>query len=194
MDYKVCNIEGFEGLYHIFSNGDIYSVRKRKLVKTHTNGHYNYQYVCLTGHNKQQLRTGIHRIIAHHWISPQPANHIALGRYEVNHIDTNAMNNNYLNLEWVTHHDNMDKAHDLKGVWCKGRKAGFKHTISTKKLMSYKKKTKVMLFNDNEQVIKDSIQDAANYLSVSRRTIERYNNTYKTIKGFKIKSLYIILY
>jgi transcriptional regulator with AAA-type ATPase domain len=190
MEYKDCTIKGFEGLYRIYENGDIYSMRKQKFIKQHPNGvYYKYMYVCLTGHNKQQLRTGVHRIVALHWIGQQPKNHQFLGEYEINHIDCNKLNNHYSNLEWVLHRDNILKAQEYRGIWCNGRKSGFNHSEHTRLLMSEAKKIKCLLFNDSQEVIKDSIQETANYLNVSRRTIERHINSYTTLKGFKIKSL-----
>jgi hypothetical protein len=190
MEYKVCSIKGFEGLYNIYENGDIYSVRKHRLIKQHSNGlYYKYMYVCLIGHNRQQLRTGVHRIIALHWIGQQPENHKVLGPYEINHRDHNTLNNHYTNLEWVLHRDNMQAAQHFRGQWRDGRHSDFNHSEHTKQLMSEKKKVKCLLFNDSQHIPCDSIKDAANKLSVSRRTIERRINSYTTVKGFKIKSL-----
>lgn len=190
IEYKKCTIQGFENLYLIYSNGDIYSLRKHRLLKPYPNGMYNYQYVTLTGHTKGvYLRTGIHRIVAMHWLDKQPDTHIALGKYEINHIDGDTTNNDYTNLEWVSRSENMRKAYERRGKWMKGRKPGFKASKSAKQKMSEKKKKLVLLFNDNERLMFDSIQDTADYLGVHRRSIERRKNRYTTIKGFNVRYL-----
>lgn len=189
MKHKQCSIKGFEKLYYIYENGDIYSVRKKRLLKHQPNGVYRYMYVCLTGRNKQQLRTGVHRLVAHHWINPQPERHPVLGKYEINHIDGNTLNNHYSNLEWITHSENMRKAVDLNGRWLIGRPKGLPHKQSTKQLMSEAKMISTILKKGGIEVNCASIQDAADYINVSRRTIERNKNSYKTVKGFSIRTL-----
>jgi hypothetical protein len=184
--YKECNIKGFEGLYHIYPD-HIYSVRKKRIVKTHSNN--NYQYVCLTSHTGKQLRTGIHRIIAHHWICPQPSNHSVLGRYEVNHRDCNKFNNHYTNLEWITHSKNIEHAKNLKGNWCKGRQPGFKTSCETRFKMALKKYKPVLLFNSDIEINQPSMSDAADYLKTSLRQVQRYISTNKPLNGFIIKPL-----
>jgi hypothetical protein len=184
--YKDCAIKGFEGLYHIYPD-HIYSVRKKRIVKTHTNN--NYQYVCLTDHEGQQLRTGIHRIIAHHWISPQPESHIVLGRYEINHKDCDKFNNHYSNLEWVTHSANIQHARGLIGNWSKGRQSGFNVSRETRFKMSLKKYKPVLLFNDSQSINIDSMALAADYLKTSLRQVQRYISTNKPLNGFIIKPL-----
>jgi hypothetical protein len=190
MEYKICNLKGFEGLYHIYENGDIYSIRKRKLLNKQRNGtYYVYIYVTLQGHNKQILRTSVHRLVAHHFICPEPERNPFLGRYEVNHIDMNKENNHYTNLEWITHSKNMLNARGLKPNWSKGVGTGRKPGEEARHKMSEAKKKKVLLFNDNQEFILDSIGESANYLKVGLRTFSRYANTCKTLNGFKIKLL-----
>lgn len=190
MEYKECTIKGFEGLYHIYEDGVIYSVRKRRALSDRFNstGKYGYLYVTLTGHDKQLLTTAVHRIVAHHWLYPQPAPHIALGRYEVNHIDMDKTNNHYTNLEWITHSENMRKAMEMKS-WKAGRNPGFKHSEETKHKQSLKKMKKVLLFNDNQSIIYDSVEEFCKEQNTYRKKFNRIVNSHKTINGFKVRYL-----
>jgi hypothetical protein len=185
MKYKVCNLQGFEGLYHIYEDGSIYSVRKQRLLKQYLNRRdikaYSYYYVCLTGHNGQQLRIAAHTVITHHFYGPKPSPH-----HEVNHKDLDKLNNHYTNLEWITHAENIIHARNKK-PWKSGHKTGEKMSESTKRKMSEIKMKKTLLFNDSEEFVFKSIEHAANYLQVSRRTVERHKNSYTTVKGFKIR-------
>lgn len=186
MEYKVCNLKGFEGLYHIYENGDIYSVRKRKMLKPQLNGYpcYAYKYVTLLGHNRDYYYKGpAHVLVILHFVGPRPT-----PKHEVNHIDMDKLNNHYTNLEWVTHRENILKARENKW-WQSGRKPGFKLSKDAKLLMARRKYKRVLLFNDDHEIIKDSVEDACLYISTSRRQFNRYANTNKPLNGFKIKVL-----
>ena len=133
--------------------------------------------------------TSVHRLVAHHWISPEPTPHPLFGRYEVDHIDGDTSNNHYSNLQWITHQKNMLKARQ-QNSWKGGIQKGYKHTLTAKEKMSEAKKIRVLLYNtDKEDVICESIEDAATFLGVSRRTVERKLQHYKTTKGYYMRKL-----
>jgi hypothetical protein len=189
MKYMECNIKGFEGLYRIYENGNIYSMRHKRLLKQHPNSIlYKYLYVCLTGHSSQVLRIAVHRLVAIHFISPQPPDHIFLGHYEVNHKDMDRSNNHWSNLEWVTHSENMFKARNKK-EWKTGRDPGYKHKEISKKKMSEKKMKKVVLINDNECITYDSIQEFCDKNNTYRKKFNRLVNSHRTFNGFKVRYL-----
>jgi hypothetical protein len=208
MEYKICNIVGYEGRYYIYENGDIYLVSKKRMLRPRQNvkkykylqvvlvSHYTEEYVQL--HKEELIKvnlrwpmytTSVHRLVAHHWISPEPEPHPLFGRYEVDHIDGDASNNHYSNLQWITHQKNMLKARQ-QNSWKGGIQKGYKHTLTAKEKMSEAKKIRVLLYNtDKEDVICESIEDAATFLGVSRRTVERHLQHYKTIKGYHVRKL-----
>lgn len=97
------DIEGYEGLYQISSNGVIRSLgndktRKEKILKPAINNK-GYLYVGL---HKQRKRKHylIHRLVAEAFI-PNPNNYPI-----INHKDENPLNNNVSNLEWCTYEHN----------------------------------------------------------------------------------------
>lgn len=103
------NIFGFEN-YTISISGNVTktagiypSVRKERLLKPCiTSG-----YLCVgLWKNKKGYTSYIHRLLAIHFI-PNPDN-----LPEVNHKDGNKLNNSIENLEWCTHKENMQHAHN----------------------------------------------------------------------------------
>jgi hypothetical protein len=97
-------IKGYENLYKINKNGEIYSCLYRKKMCIYiTNDGYNY--INLSNEDSRK-KCRIHRLIALQWI-PNPNN-----LPEVDHIDRNKQNNNINNLRWVdriTNRRNQDR-------------------------------------------------------------------------------------
>lgn len=89
-------IEGFEN-YLIGDNGTVYSIIKRKPLKTHdVQGYEQVQLVTSKG-VKEML---VHRLVALAFV-PKEAD-----KDFVDHIDGNRKNNNYTNLRWCTQAEN----------------------------------------------------------------------------------------
>jgi hypothetical protein len=96
-------ILGYEGLYYIEPNGEIYSQDRittdgrfceGRKIKQHTRKDGYYQ-VDLSKNGTQKFFR-VHRLVALTYI-PNPNNYPC-----VNHIDCNKQNNNINNLEWCT--------------------------------------------------------------------------------------------
>lgn len=93
------DIKGFEGLYQITNEGQVYSIRKCKYLKPRKDKD-GYLQVNLYKDKKQYTRK-IHRLVAEAFIdNPE-------GKAEVNHIDCQRDNNCVANLEWMTHRENV---------------------------------------------------------------------------------------
>jgi hypothetical protein len=97
-------IKGYENLYKINKNGDVYSCMYNRLRSILQN---DSGYKCISLVNGQcRKKYLIHRLIAIQWI-PNPDNYP-----EVDHIDRNINNNNIDNLRWVdrqTNRRNQDR-------------------------------------------------------------------------------------
>jgi hypothetical protein len=91
---------GYEGLYHINRNGDIYSCTYNKCMK-HNIDESGYLFVSLHSKGNPKHKGRIHRLLAIQYI-PNPDD-----LPEVDHIDRNKQNNDLSNLRWVTHSENM---------------------------------------------------------------------------------------
>jgi hypothetical protein len=88
MDILV-DVVGYEGLYKINKNGDVWSCRTNKFISVHYDKD-GYKIVSLKGCKK------LHRLLAINFI-PNPDNHPL-----IDHIDRVKTNNNLDNLRWVS--------------------------------------------------------------------------------------------
>lgn len=99
-----------------------HSITKDGIVTRKKDGHVLKPWIGKNGYYTVGLRRPsdgkdcfiyVHRLLAHHYIE---RNRYVDGRYYVNHIDGNKLNNSLDNLEWVTHKENMRHAIDT-GLW-----------------------------------------------------------------------------
>lgn len=105
-------IKGFEGLYEIDDQGNVYSLRSNQIVKPFVNTG-GYLKIGLYDKNRKRKGFYIHRLVAGAFI-PNPDNLPC-----VNHKDGNKTNNSAENLEWCTQKENIQHAwkHGLeKGI------------------------------------------------------------------------------
>ena len=98
-------IKGYENLYKINRNGEIYSCWYKKIMK-HSKTDDGYYYIKL---KKEGIRKKgyIHRLLALQYIE-NPDN-----KPEVDHIDRNKNNHSLDNLRWVTKLENMRNRDDV---------------------------------------------------------------------------------
>ena len=98
------DIPGYEGLYTVNVLGEIYSIKRNKVLIPCEN-RFGYMNVCLYKDGKQRSEK-VHRIVANAFI-PNPLN-----KPQVNHIDGNKKNNCVWNLEWSNCSENVRHAYD----------------------------------------------------------------------------------
>ena len=84
-------------------NGTI-AYKKGKVLKTYIN-RTGYVTQILSYSNRKNKTQPIHRLVLETFIGPCPKGH------ECNHKDGNKLNNKLINLEWITHSENMKHAH-----------------------------------------------------------------------------------
>lgn len=162
-------VKGFEGLYWINENGDVYSKRKRFLV-AHKD-RYGYLKLGLSKNGNRYWFT-IHRLVALNFIdnpNKKPC---------VNHIDGNKLNNSTSNLEWCTVTENN------RHSWKIGNSK-----VSPNAVAALKKKLckKVLQLNLNGETIKEwsGIREAARGVGGESSCIsEVCRSLRKTHKGF----------
>ena len=112
-------VKGYEGLYEVDSDGNVYSVvqnshRRKGILKQYSNG-TGYWKVNLYDRNGVCKHKYVHRLVAEAFI-PNPLN-----LKEVNHKDLNKANCKASNLEWCSRRQNLEHA------W----KNGMKRTCET---------------------------------------------------------------
>lgn len=93
-------IKGFP-LYEINRRGELRKKSTKKLVNP-VLGHQGYYLNVILNEKKEKKLVCIHRLVALQFI-PNP-NNLKI----VNHIDENKLNNDVLNLEWVSHKQNSN--------------------------------------------------------------------------------------
>lgn len=97
-------IKGFEGLYEITNDGNVYSFKSNKFLKPRLSMD-GYKRVCLYNNgNKYEYRVA--RLVAQAFI-PNPQN-----KLQVNHLDYNTVNDYVSNLEWCDDYDNSHYSFD----------------------------------------------------------------------------------
>ena len=98
------DIKGYEGLYAITTEGDVYSYKRKKFLKPVADCKgYLFVRLCKDGKVKNYK---IHRLVAETYL-PNPEN-----LPQVDHIDGNKMHNFLNNLQWITNRDNCRKSHN----------------------------------------------------------------------------------
>lgn len=92
---------GYENRLLINKNGNIYSLKTHKFLKTSiTPNGYEALVLMLQTPKRHSKTLYVHRLVATTFI-PNPYN-----KKTVNHIDGNKLNNNINNLEWATQSEN----------------------------------------------------------------------------------------
>ena len=98
-EIEVKDIPGYEGMYAVSKQGDVYSYKTNKIFSPSK---------TKDGYLKVALRAGgkayyyrVHKLVAMTYLD-NPDN-----LSEINHKDFNRQNNNIENLEWISHEDNM---------------------------------------------------------------------------------------
>lgn len=124
------DIKGFNGKYQISSYGNVKSfTRKNPFIMKLTTGKSRgkngklYYQISLYKDDGSYKKVSISRLVAKHFI-PNPEN-----KPEVDHIDTDTLNNKVSNLRWVTREENMnnDKTSKLRQSVYKGNSFAKKH-------------------------------------------------------------------
>lgn len=93
--------------HHILvnTNGEIFSILSGKIrkLKTHVST-FGYEICAIPIKGGKSISKRVHRLVAETYI-PNPEN-----LREVDHIDCNKLNNNLVNLEWVSSKENKRRA------------------------------------------------------------------------------------
>jgi hypothetical protein len=101
-------IHGYNKKYMVNNNGVIISIIKEKQLLVNSRiDRAGYNTVRLNINGQTHTRY-IHRIVAMAFVP----NH--MGKPFVNHLNGNKLDNRPKNLEWVTHAENIQHAHDLR--------------------------------------------------------------------------------
>lgn len=94
------DLVGYEGLYKISDQGNVWSERRQRMLSTKPNKHRGYPEFCVVGLDKQRTMS-VHQEVMRAFIGPLPPG------YQVRHLDGNPLNNNLSNLAYGTPKENQ---------------------------------------------------------------------------------------
>lgn len=97
-------IPSLQFLYEVNENGTIFrNVKSKKQLKIKLDYHHSPKGYWATFVNIKGkcTRVMIHKVVAECWLGPRPEG------LQVDHIDRNSQNNDYRNLRYVTHSEQM---------------------------------------------------------------------------------------
>ena len=175
-------IKSLQFLYEVNSNGTILrNVKSKKHILIKLDFHHSLKgyYTAFVNIKGKVTHVSIHKIVAECWLGEKPDG------YEVDHIDRNPHNNDYRNLRYAIHSDNMknrilsDRAIEQTKQNC------LKHSLQVLA-------KKVILFKDDYQKEFQSYRQAAIYitsmLNLNVETIrKKFKQKRKYIYGYNIK-------
>lgn len=180
------DIPGYEELYRVSDEGDVYSCTKDELRALTINKH-GYKQVGLYKDGVTKTFP-VHRLVALAFV-PNPDSKLV-----VNHKDSDTSNNNVSNLEWVTDLENLQHAKDngLLGKYGIGREGIITHAKLTEddvvdilRLYFDDNKTQNEIA-DKYSVTQNTIHKIVNnkswtYLGRSQDTIDRSGRTHTSV-------------
>lgn len=171
------DIDGFEGIYQVSNFGNVKSLKRKKIrtdgrivtigecILKYRVAKNGYALVCL---NKKNYL--VHRLVAKSFLV------LNKEKKDVNHIDSNRINNNINNLEWVTKSENIQ--HAIK-------KNRFRRVYG----VNHWNSVKVVQKNKQNEIIKvwDSFSDIKRNLNLDIKSLVYccQNKIYKTVGGYK---------
>ena len=129
---KLVDIKGYEGLYKITKDGQVWSVRSKKFIYRDLTMHGYYQVkLCV---KKVRKNMSVHRLVALAYL-PNPEN-----KPQVNHKNGVKTDNHVNNLEWMTEKENLEHAMDNNLINTKLREQAEEiRALRSKFKVSYKK-------------------------------------------------------
>ena len=116
------DIKGYEGLYAITPEGEVWSYKSKMFLKPGVNNiGYLYVNLCKNGKRKSYV---IHRLVAMAYL-PNPEN-----LPEINHKDENKTNNCLQNLEWCNRKYNINYGNRIERMVSSNKKPILQYTLN----------------------------------------------------------------
>jgi len=159
-------IPNTNGRYYVSSYGRVYSKQRSKFRKLYpdTKGYLQVDYRDVDG---RRITKKVHRLVAELFVNGMQLDLV------VNHIDGNKRNNNYTNLEWVTHRYNTQHMLQLN------LKKSFPNNLPNK--------AKPVLCVNTGQVFRSTVH-ASKVMGVGQSSISRVcHGVRPTVKGYTFR-------
>lgn len=172
------DLKDIEKYYRIDPDGGVYSLRKKRHLKGSINN-CGYPFICITTDKGSKWRF-THVLVALKYLGNRPEGH------DVDHIDGDKTNNEWRNLQYITHSANIQKTYDGGRVshW-KGKKKKGPLSEGTRGKMAAKKHRPLMC----RGVRYESVEHFCRVNGVNRRMFNRHYNKNKEVKGMYVRFL-----
>lgn len=181
METKYRKIKSLKFLYEVNEDGVVRNIKSKHILASKDVHGYREIPFCINGNFVYKY---VHRLVAECWLPPKPGED-----YEIDHIDRNRANNNYKNLRWVTHLENLS---------FRDKDAMHECMINAQKISRQMAERKILLFNDSGFSKEfGSIKEAAEYVSsvTGKTNLHTIRNglqrccakQYRTSNGYKAK-------
>lgn len=164
-------IKSLRFLYEVNENGTIFrNAKSKKQIKIELDMHHSKKgYYKTRVHLKEGIRrVTIHKVVAECWLGDCPEG------MEVDHIDRNPHNNDYRNLRYVTHSEQMKNRVLGEHVIKQATDNRLKHSLE-------KLAKKVQITNGEETITFRSMTKCAEYLG------QKYNKKTEAMR-YKLKA------
>lgn len=154
-------IKNYEN-YLIDKNGDIFSLFKKRKLKTFNNcGYERIALVNKNGRNKFLL----HRLLAEAYL-PNPNN-----KPLINHINGIRNDNRLENLEWCTYSENIKHAHDIGLCENQHKICGL---IGKRTIKFAQNASKKLVLDTQTGIFYESCREASNLLGIKYHNLVQY--------------------
>ena len=168
--------------YEISNYGRVRNTINGKLLKPYNYGGYMGLPLTNNGFHKNFK---IHRLVLMAFNITNPDNN-----KEVDHIDSNSLNNKLENLKWSDRQDQINNIHTIakRRITIEKKKANLIPKI--KKISTYEhNKIKIKVYSENEEIIYDSKQILCKTMNISVLTLNKCLINNMEHKGYKYKLL-----
>lgn len=161
-------LHGYEDEYMIAKSGEIYSIRRQRIMNTARKNSYSNIVLCKNG--RRSTRT-VHRLIMEAFITNSD------NLPHINHIDGNKSNNSISNLEWCT------ISHNQKHAWVSTEKH---NKSASDKAMEMNKMTRILSDNDVRSIRDNYIP----YKTPAKDIAVKYKVSLSTIRAILEYKIY----
>jgi len=159
------NISTIQQYYDITEDGQVWTKVKNRWLKPHNNV-YGYIFYHINKGVDHSVCVFAHTLVALKYIGPPPVKGM-----EIDHKDENKANNHWTNLQWVTHSFNILKSYKQGRTHYWKDKTRPSPAIATRLKMADAKNKKILYKSASQEIIFNSIEDAASRLSTYRKKI-----------------------
>ena len=165
-EFEVKEIKGYEKMYSVTSDGKVFGHKRNKYLNQKTT-RFGYAEVILSNGKDAKRNVKyitVHRLVANAFI-PNPNN-----LPQINHIDSNKLNNDVSNLEWMSAKDN------IRHSWANGMSEPSRPNLG-KNMPNAKSKYRNVIYigkNNSFKAVLCRVKDGNRFTKTKSFSIDKY--------------------